>query len=182
MGSVGPSATASPYRYFVRPFGCSRPYSLTLLRPVIAALTASQPDNLAGYAEGEKTMANTNNSVILKGHLGVDPTFSTTGQGHEVANIFILTNRPDYKDGAGVWHKREPQRNNVAVFLPSAIKRLKELKQGDGIEVRCSVDIAEWATKDTGEVRRAPSLVCNDRYAGHLVKNWAPERRKAKED
>lgn len=119
-------------------------------------------------------MAESNNSVILKGHLGVDPTFSTTKGGHEVANIFILTNRSDYRDGDGKWQKREPQKNNVSVFLPQAIKRLKELTRGAGIEVRCSVDIAEWTDRGTGECRRAPELTVNDRYAGHLVKAWSP--------
>lgn len=127
-------------------------------------------------------MADSNNSVILKGHLGVDPTFSVTGQGHEVANIFILTNRPDYRDGEGKWHKREPQRNNVSVFLPQSIARLKEMAKGSGLEVRCSVGITEWNTKDTGEVRRTAELVCNDRYAGHLVKAWSPPSRKKADD
>ena len=124
-------------------------------------------------------MANSNNVVVLKGHLGADPKFSDLNNGGVVANLFVATNRPDWKDDEGQWHKRDPQWNNVAVFLPRSIEALKSLAKGDGVEVRASVEIREFHDKGTGEVRKTVDIVCNDRWAGHLVKPWSPATKKA---
>jgi len=122
-------------------------------------------------------MSNSNNVVILKGNLFADPKINPTNGGKEVVNIFLATNRPDWRDDEGQWHKRPVQKNNIAVFVPRAIKLLKELKAGDGIEVRASVEIREFVDGD-GVVHKRTEIVCGDRYEGHLVKRWAPPSRK----
>lgn len=128
-------------------------------------------------------MANTsNNVVILKGHLGADPKIAETNGGKPVANIFLATNRRDYKDGDGVWHKRDAQWHNVSVYIPRGVTFLEGLKKGDGIEVRASVEQREFTDKSTGEVRKVVEIVCNDRFEGHLVKAWSPRPEAPKAD
>lgn len=115
-----------------------------------------------------------NNVVILKGHLGTDPQIVDMNNGRQVANLFVLTNRRDYKDDQGHWQKRDAQRHNIAVYLPRSIALLKDLAKGAGIEVRASVEQREFTDKATGEVRRTVEIIVNDRFEGHLVKAWSP--------
>jgi single stranded DNA-binding protein len=126
-------------------------------------------------------MANSNNVVILKGHLGAAPKIVDMNNGKRVANLFLATNRRDYKDADGNWQKRAPQWHNVSVFLPRSIDAVAAMSKGDGIEVRASIEQREYTDKGTGEVRKTVEILVNDRFEGHLVKAWSPAPSKAAE-
>lgn len=115
-----------------------------------------------------------NNALVLKGHLGTTPQIKTTDGGKRVANIFLITNRRDYKNEAGEWVKRPGQAHNVTVFVPRALDFLEGLEKGAAIEVRASVEQREFTVKATDEVRKVVEIMCNDRFEGHLVKAWNP--------
>ena len=106
------------------------------------------------------------NLVTLKGFLGADPVITplTSRPNASVANVRLATNRPDWRDEQGNWHKREPRWVSVSVFLPSAIEFFQTAKKGDGVELRCSVEDRK------GEMK----LICDQHFEGHLAKSWNP--------
>ena len=104
------------------------------------------------------------NTMSIKGRAGSDgePRFTPSG----VASCsFSVADTPRKKDQSGQWVDAGPTLwQRVQVWGPEAEKAAEEVRKGSLVTVSGRVKADEWQDKQTGETRKATTLVADVVY------------------
>ena len=104
------------------------------------------------------------NSMSIKGRAGSDGELRFTPSG-VAACSFSVADTPRKKDQSGQWVDAGPTLwQRVQVWGPEAEKAAEEVRKGSLVTVSGRVKADEWQDKQTGETRKATTLVADVVY------------------
>ena len=104
------------------------------------------------------------NTMSIKGRAGSDGELRFTPSG-VAACSFSVADTPRKKDQSGNWVDAGPTLlQRVQVWGPEAEKAAEEVRKGSLVTVSGRVKADEWQDKQTGETRKATTLVADVVY------------------